>query len=954
MLNKNRQSTGATRPLSGLIWLGMLVLLLGAGLRFFQLSQYPPGFHYDEAVNFIVAREIAFYDARPFPVFAAFNGREVFYFYVNALAMVAIGEHIFTMHFVSAMMSLVTVAATIGLGRTLFGGRKGLLVGLLAGAFLAVSFPQILLARQAFRAISQPMLQALSLWALFAALRTGLRKPSLPNWLPWLAMGAVLGAAVLYTYMASRLFPLWVGLALIFLWMTDGQQRGLRFRQGAFFGLILLLAAMPIIEYYAENPDVFEDRLSQLSASEDNPTYAESIGLHAEMFFIEGDPYIRYNEPLTPYFDPVTGFFLLLGLGVSLWRAFAADEAVARSAYFLVALSPLMVIPSVLAVGGLPPSHMRSIGMVPTVFFLPAIGLLFSWEQLRRLSAGAVPYLTRRPVPNFLAIGGILVLGLWTWNRYTDWAAGAELYYQTDSDMVEAGQWLEDNISDDTLMYVTSLHYDHPSLLIHDLPGDNVTFLLGERLFLPPPERDAYLVTVHNAPLATGIEAWVSEFEAVDHGKGPNGQTSFAVYHPLPWPVSDNTGDGETVGNWLRLVEANLPSAQAGSRATITTAWQILASPAFNDLTPIFVLETPTGDVLARDEPYVQHSQRWRPSEILIQQVTFDIPPGTPPGDYPVRVTWVGRAADEYVGRIDRNNSFAGLWTSLGMLSLERPAEFTDPAALAIEQRQQEQVTLAIRLLGWNPPPEAVRQGERLSFDLFWQATAQPSDEIDDIEIVAINEDDERRLLWQGSPVMDSYPFSEWIAGEVVADWHRWRLAGDVPAGTYELLLNVGEREIKLGQFTVIAVDRQYNPPAVQYSLALNLGDIVGLSGYDLSSETLSPGDSLDLTLVWQSLARTELPLKVFVHLVGPDNVNWDQRDAQPRNYTYPVALWEPGEYVDDTYTLELPPNAPPGNYTLRVGMYLDENNQRLQIVDAHGNPQGDYWDLATITVEEN
>ena len=38
---------------------------------------------------------------------------------------------------------------------------------------------------------------------------------------------------------------------------------------------------------------------------------------------------------------------------------------------------------------------------------------------------------------------------------------------------------------------------------------------------------------------------------------------------------------------------------------------------------------------------------------------------------------------------------------------------------------------------------------------------------------------------------------------------------------------------------------------------------------------------------------------------------------------------WQAGEYVKDSYTLLIPPDAPPGPYTLYVGIYNAANDVR-------------------------
>ncbi|MBI5927972.1 MAG: glycosyltransferase family 39 protein [Chloroflexi bacterium] len=942
------------------LWLGMvMVLLVAAVLRFYDIHRYPPGFHYDEGAYFIASREIAFFGARPFPVFAAFNGREVFYLYVNALMMRVMGEQIFTMNFVSGMMNLVTVAAALGLGRAIFGGRRGLMIGLIAAAFLAVSFPQIFLARQAFRAVSQPMLQALTLWVLFV----GLRQPNRRQWGIWLGVTGVLGAATLYTYMASRLFPAWVGLILAFVWLVDREHRRTRFTQAALVMVILLIVAVPIMKYYYENQDVFNDRLSQLSGSGDAPSYWESIQLHAKMFFIKGDPYSRYNVPNAPYFPQWAGLFIVTGWLVSLWRIVRPtphQDAIARTGYFLAAIAPLMVVPSVLAVNGLPPSHMRSVGMVPAIFLLPAIGLEFLLGQVSvylKKDRGLIwPQLT-------IATYGIGLISLFVmagavWHRYERWATVPELYYQTDGDMVDAGAWLMEHRGANTIMYVTSGHYDHPSLRFRRLPGGDITFLLGNRVFTPPANRDAYLIDIHNARLDEPLRQWVEQHytkEATFYG--PDGAISFVVYHydQSKSQVWRNPEDPifpiyDTVGGWLSLLNTSIAEAVPGQTISVFTEWGILNSPAYGDLTPIFSLETTDGDVLSRDEPYTLYSNQWRAGETLYQQGNLTVPTGTPPGEYRVFLNWVARSEDQYVGRIDAQGNFAGISTDLGTVTITRPAVFASNDTLNIPHRENLDIASGVRLLGWSDIPTTIRPGEQFKFDLFWQATeGQRPDE--HISLVAVSDITELPL-WSGIPAMNTYPFTAWADGELVTDRHRWSIPTDFPAGDYGLHLRVGDADVALGNFSVLEVNRVFDAPAIENYLNVDLGNIVELKGYGISAMTLTPGQTFDLTLLWQSLEQTDLPLTVFVHVVGPDGRNYAQADAQPRQNTYPVALWLSGEYVIDSYQLTLATDAPPGQYEVRVGLYLQANGQRLSITDANGQLAGDFWLLTTLMVQ--
>ncbi|MBO9310140.1 MAG: hypothetical protein J7551_10200, partial [Chloroflexi bacterium] len=182
--------------------LALAVLLLAAWLRLAELRRFPPALHYDEAADMLLGRDIAFYGYRPFPVVAAYSGREALFYYLSVPLLRIFGTDIFATRLTSAFLGILSVAATIALGLAMFGGaRNGALIALCGGAWLAVNGPQVWLTRQGFRTSPQPLLEALSLWCLFIALRRRER------WQLSAMLGGFFGGAALYTYMAARIFP---------------------------------------------------------------------------------------------------------------------------------------------------------------------------------------------------------------------------------------------------------------------------------------------------------------------------------------------------------------------------------------------------------------------------------------------------------------------------------------------------------------------------------------------------------------------------------------------------------------------------------------------------------------------------------------------------------------------------------------------------------------------------
>jgi hypothetical protein len=128
--------------------------------------------------------------------------------------------------------------------------------------------------------------------------------------------------------------------------------------------------------------------------------------------------------------------------------------------------------------------------------------------------------------------------------------------------------------------------------------------------------------------------------------------------------------------------------------------------------------------------------------------------------------------------------------------------------------------------------------------------------------------------------------------------------------------------------------------PPPQNTGPASFGGVVQLQGFDLSPETVAPGDTLSLNLHWKTLDPPHADLRVFAHLVDPDRADSaegiiSQADSAPHQGTYPFWLWQPDEVVTDTILLTIPLDAPPGQYLLLVGIYDAATNQRLNIIDA-------------------
>jgi 4-amino-4-deoxy-L-arabinose transferase-like glycosyltransferase len=111
------------------------------------------------------------------------------------------------------------------------------------------------------------------------------------------------------------------------------------------------------------------------------------------------------------------------------------------------------------------------------------------------------------------------------------------------------------------------------------------------------------------------------------------------------------------------------------------------------------------------------------------------------------------------------------------------------------------------------------------------------------------------------------------------------------------------------------------NAPLHQVNLALDNG--ITLEAYQLPSDTLRAGETLQLTLVWRAGdGPTQDRWKVFTHILDQNSQVVAQRDAEPDDTLRPTTTWTTKEQIKDNYGIALPPDLAPGDYTLEIGMY--------------------------------
>ncbi|MGD9049979.1 MAG: hypothetical protein PVF77_18140, partial [Anaerolineae bacterium] len=113
----------------------------------------------------------------------------------------------------------------------------------------------------------------------------------------------------------------------------------------------------------------------------------------------------------------------------------------------------------------------------------------------------------------------------------------------------------------------------------------------------------------------------------------------------------------------------------------------------------------------------------------------------------------------------------------------------------------------------------------------------------------------------------------------------------------------------------------------------------------------VAPGQSLPLRLDWQALSPLANTYTLFVHLVGANGMGYAQADGLPLGGLYPMHLWQPGMRYPDPWTLDLPPELPPGRYRIEAGLYDLATGDRLAVTEGPGQGTGDTLILDYVTV---
>lgn len=336
-----------------------------------------------------------------------------------------------------------------------------------------------------------------------------------------------------------------------------------------------------------------------------------------------------------------------------------------------------------------------------------------------------------------------------------------------------------------------------------------------------------------------------------------------------------------------------------------------------------------------------------------------------------------GLAAGEYTLR-------AGVATSgepptfVTVGALQLPA--IPPAAAPSMNRLDLRFGDAVRLDGWHvrvdgraAPDSAqmlvLRPGQVLEHTLFWRADGAVDDNYHGFVHLL---DHTQQAVRQHDKTAGSLlaPARLWNAFYAQPDTYRIVIDESMPGGLYRPTAGLyrfagdGQRlpitdadgqalgtEIALPAIKVLA--KPNGTPTQQVNV--RLGDWGMLQGFSMTPDVtdIAPGDVMTLTLVYKANAPAPVDYTRFIHMHSPALGMAAQQDAPPLNGGNPTTSWVAGEQIVERVTLQIAPNAQPGEYTMWFGMYDPATGERARLTDSARQPLQDHqFSLMTLRVK--
>ena len=132
-------------------------------------------------------------------------------------------------------------------------------------------------------------------------------------------------------------------------------------------------------------------------------------------------------------------------------------------------------------------------------------------------------------------------------------------------------------------------------------------------------------------------------------------------------------------------------------------------------------------------------------------------------------------------------------------------------------------------------------------------------------------------------------------------------------------------------------------------SRTLNFAGVVNLIGSEIRTPQVKRGQAVEVITYWHVATLYDREATMFTHMLSGDQAR--PLLAQQDGLDVPSTYWLPGDAFAQVHRFTVPADARPGSYPLEVGLYTPDDQKRLPLLDASGNPTSDHVVIGSLTV---
>ena len=254
-----------------------------------------------------------------------------------------------------------------------------------------------------------------------------------------------------------------------------------------------------------------------------------------------------------------------------------------------------------------------------------------------------------------------------------------------------------------------------------------------------------------------------------------------------------------------------------------------------------------------------------------------------------------------------------------------------------------------LTLIGYEIPRMSFQPGETISLTTVYQSLYPPPATVAwRTELV----DSVGRVIQriERDPFNNKYPLQRWAPGKFARQAWTIPLDANLAPGVYEIRESLFRRAD--GEFidarpmysiradppmpspTMARIKIPAAPPSADElraakSMQARFGENATLLSYTLNTDRATR--QINLKLFWQAFSKMSIDYTAFVHILDASGKVVAQRDASPRNGTYPTSIWDVGEIVTDEYVLIVPPDAR-APFIIEIGLYEQPSLKRVPV----------------------